>query len=703
MNTIFRKKPSARVVLASAISSSLILYAAWPGVQPAWATPAGLPALFTADADFAQGSLVNVNYTAVADQLQLDDKREPFNFVWVAVSTKGTVVKIDANTGDILGEYFSAPDGRGRDPSRTTVDSKGNVWVANRAESGAVLAGEIEKDADGNPVVPLVDRFMGSVTYIGLKENGQCIDRNGNGTIETSTAQNDIKPWTNAGGANTLGGVSTAEDECIIHYTRVNSYGTRHVAVNADNNVWVGGTGGRYFDLIDDATGKIIRQAGTVGWGGYGGLIDSAGVIWSTGSGHLFRWDTALDLTGLNGDPAGNDIGPPIEERKWAGQSLSGAEYGLCLNRDTGEVWNTTYGVGRIYRYTSAGKYIDVYPQGYTFAQGCVVDRKGDVWVAHSLNGNTVGHLDSEGNYKGTVAVGSGPTGVAVDGNGKIWATNYYSGTVSRIDPMLSGGVGEVDFTTVGLGGNPYNYSDMTGSTLTAPPDTGTWTVKHDTLKPGLAKVKISWNGATPGDSSLAVKIACSSDNVTFGAEQPVSNGEPAVVDNCQYVQVNVAFQRSTTTDADKNGVKDSPILYDLTISSNEPPVCTGAYPSVNLLWPANHQFVPVQVLGVTDPDGDSIAITIKSIFQDEPVDTFGDGKFTPDGKGVGTAVAELRAERVGTPKVPGDGRVYHIGFTADDGNGGTCSGSVKVGVPHDQGKRIVPVDGGPLYDSILP
>lgn len=291
---------------------------------------------------------------------------------------------------------------------------------------------------------------------------------------------------------------------------------------------------------------------------------------------------------------------------------------------------------------------------------------------------------------------------MAVDGNGngKIWATNYYSGTVSRIDPTLAGGVGEVDFTTVGLGGNPYNYSDMSGSTLTAPPNTGTWTVVHDTLKAGLAKVKIGWNGATPGDSLLTVTRACSSDNVTFGPQEPVNNGVSADVINCQFVKVNVAFQRSTTTDADGNGVKDSPILYDLTISSNEPPVCTGAYPSINLLWPPNHQFVPVEVLGVTDPDGDSITILIDSIYQDEPVDTYGDGSFTPDAQGVGTPVAQLRAERVGTPKVPGDGRVYHIGFTADDGNDGTCSGSVKVGVPHDQGKRKVPVDGGPLYDS---
>jgi hypothetical protein len=61
-----------------------------------------------------------------------------------------------------------------------------------------------------------------------------------------------------------------------------------------------------------------------------------------------------------------------------------------------------------------------------------------------------------------------------------------------------------------------------------------------------------------------------------------------------------------------------------------------------------------------------------------------------------------VRAERVGSPEVPGNGRVYHIGFTANDGMGGTCSGEVMVGVPHDQGAGAFPIDDGALYDSTM-
>ncbi len=140
------------------------------------------------------------------------------------------------------------------------------------------------------------------------------------------------------------------------------------------------------------------------------------------------------------------------------------------------------------------------YSQGFSYAQGCVVDRNDHVWIAHSLNGGTVGHMKSDGTYVGNVTVGSGPTGVAVDGKGKIWATNYYSRTVSRIDPARGPlgpdgvtRVGAVDFTTRDLGGNPYNYSDMTGSTLTAAPLSGTWSVIFDSKVAGAEWGRVGW------------------------------------------------------------------------------------------------------------------------------------------------------------------------------------------------------------------
>jgi len=134
----------------------------------------------------------------------------------------------------------------------------------------------------------------------------------------------------------------------------------------------------------------------------------------------------------------------------------------------------------------------------------------------------------------------------------------------------------------------------------------------------------------------------------------------------------------------------------------HRPPDCSNAAPSIATLWPPNGKFVPITIKGVTDPDGDPVTITIDSIYQDERVNAEGSGNTAPDGRGMGTDTAEVRAERSGTKKVPGNGRVYHIAFTAADGNGGTCSGTVKVCVPHDQAGGGC-VDDGPLYDSTSP
>lgn len=128
----------------------------------------------------------------------------------------------------------------------------------------------------------------------------------------------------------------------------------------------------------------------------------------------------------------------------------------------------------------------------------------------------------------------------------------------------------------------------------------------------------------------------------------------------------------------------------------NASPVCTGATPTTALLWPPNHAFTPVSINGVTDADGDTVIVNIDAIHQDEAVK--GPGKKHPDALGVGTSVAQLRAER----DAKGDGRVYHVAFTASDGKGGSCQGSVKVGVPRDQSANGGPVDGGPLFDSTV-
>lgn len=149
-------------------------------------------------------------------------------------------------------------------------------------------------------------------------------------------------------------------------------------------------------------------------------------------------------------------------------------------------------------------------------------------------------------------------------------------------------------------------------------------------------------------------------------------------------------------------GTTGSAAVDDLLIkvgSPNSPPNCSTAYPTIAELWPPSHQFEAVNILGVTDSDNDPITLTVTSIFQDEPTNGLGDGDVAPDAHTLGTDTAFVRAERSGT----GNGRMYHINFSADDGHGGTCAGTVLVGVPHAKGKNDTIVDEGALYDSTAP
>ncbi len=170
--------------------------------------------------------------------------------------------------------------------------------------------------------------------------------------------------------------------------------------------------------------------------------------------------------------------------------------------------------------------------------------------------------------------------------------------------------------------------------------------------------------------------------------------GEPVAIDLTAYsgqpnLQLRWRYYDPSENDWDWYAQVD-----DVTLMCNRALDCLQAYPSRGTLWPPNHRYAPINILGVTDPDGDDITINIDTIYQDEPVRGRGSGNTGLDGRGVGTSTAEVRAERNGR----GNGRVYHIGFTAFNSNGASCSSDVLVSVPHNKGDTAV--DGGALFNS---
>jgi hypothetical protein len=131
-------------------------------------------------------------------------------------------------------------------------------------------------------------------------------------------------------------------------------------------------------------------------------------------------------------------------------------------------------------------------------------------------------------------------------------------------------------------------------------------------------------------------------------------------------------------------------------VNVNDPPVCTLAQASPNRLWPPNHTMTQVNIVGLSDPNNQSLTVTYTAVMQDEPVNGLGDGDMSPDAAVAGNSIL-LRAERAGT----GNGRIYVVHFTATDTEGASCSSTVRVSVPHS--KKDPAVENQQLYNSFGP
>jgi hypothetical protein len=508
------------------------------GFAAARAAVTGTDKTYTLDAEFDQGTLVNVNHDVVHDQLQLNEQTSTFPFIWISMSLRCTIAKVDTNSGAILGEFSTISDSEGcNESSRTTVALDGSVWVGHRGPGGA--------------------------THVGLKELNQCLDRNSNGTIETSTGYGDILAWD---GADSV--AANADDECILHHVDTDapplSFGdTRHMSIDGNNNLWIGDRdGGSQFVKINGNTGAILTAKRDFTCGGYGGLIDGAGVIWSASSGpQMLRWD------------------PDAPDSATNPRCINVTNYGMALDGD-GWIWTTQLNGGVLHKISPDGNTIlGPFPYGSASAQGLAVAGNGDVWVSSSLfcgSNCTVGHLKNDGTFVGNVQnpTGAGSTGVAIDSKGKIWTANRSSNTATRIDP--NGGevgadgstkIGAVDLTVpfpAGPGNlpspSPYNYSDMTGSQLlssTAPQ--GSWTVTQDGGASGAKWGEIVWTHQTPAGATVLVEARAADSEAGLGSVEyaAVTNDTPFSMTG-RFIQVRVTMRPGQGN--------ASPVLQDIRI-----------------------------------------------------------------------------------------------------------------------------------------
>lgn len=104
-------------------------------------------------------------------------------------------------------------------------------------------------------------------------------------------------------------------------------------------------------------------------------------------------------------------------------------------------------------------------------------------------------------------------------------------------------------------------------------------------------------------------------------------------------------------------------------------------------LWPPNHKLADISATVVATDNCPGVSFVLDGIVSNEPENGLGDGDTAPDivDADAGTPDLEfsLRKERAG----PGDGRIYTVTYSAEDGSGNGAEDSATVEVPKSQSK----------------
>jgi hypothetical protein len=130
-------------------------------------------------------------------------------------------------------------------------------------------------------------------------------------------------------------------------------------------------------------------------------------------------------------------------------------------------------------------------------------------------------------------------------------------------------------------------------------------------------------------------------------------------------------------TDASGNSATCSQVI---TVNDDAPPQITGLSATPQTLWPPNHTMRDVIIsYQVADNCVSSPNITI-SVTSNEAVNGTGDGDTGPDWEIINNNHIRLRAERAGN----GNGRIYTITITVNDGCNPPVSSSTQVVVAHN-------------------
>lgn len=349
------------------------------------------------------------------------------SFIWIANTGEGTLSKVDTVSAVEVARYATGPYGTANDPSRTSVNRHGDMVVTNRVPNLTAR--------------PSVTKFAA--------DEADCVDRNSNGVIETSTGPDDVLPW--------------PEDECMLWNTEIGPpSGGRPTAWDGQEDpetglgghVWVAtcswGLSANRLYRLDGDTGAILAEGAAPGGCPYGGAVDGAGSFWYVNN------FTNPRVVRVDPDTLATEEFP---------MALTSGCYGIAVDGE-GRVW--TGGSLSVRRFDPADGSEVVTPIGTgcpacTMLRGIAVGRErsgGYVWAADS-SGSIVKVEQETVAFVSAIPVGTPDTiGVAIDFEGYVWAVSQGANAAYKIDPETEA------FVTVPIGAGPYTYSDMTGVQL---------------------------------------------------------------------------------------------------------------------------------------------------------------------------------------------------------------------------------------------
>jgi hypothetical protein len=424
------------------------------------------------------------------------------NFLWVVNTAESTLSKWDASTsppseiakyrvGIAAGECPGAccHSSGCNMASRVAIDGNGDVYVANRGFG-----------------------MQGTVTKIAASRSN-CIDRNGNGVIDSSTSRTNVLGYTNATGQPV--------DECVLWTASVGPVDSALRALTVDRGdarapagyPWVGGYNNQRFYKLDPRTGETITSV-AVPVRPYGAVVTNDGRLWigTLDSGATATIDTTaaaptasaaiLFPTGLRGGcGSGYGITADSAGRIWfAGWNCRDAlGYAPGMGAGgAGGTWSRVDTTVQIDGY--AGRGITPGPDGYIYMAGEDGAENNSRVVRWLASDHSMGSVPASRVTRVFTPGLRGPAGIGFDRTGKIFLAHWGAGAgLVRFDPATS------TSATYGGPNQVYSYSDFTGSVrrTSIPEGAFEYTVDTTCASPRLSSLTI--NADTPAGTVLSV------------------------------------------------------------------------------------------------------------------------------------------------------------------------------------------------------